>query len=558
MRYLLLLLLISNYVLADVLDVKINPKEPVFNESFEVIFTITSNSDSDKEPIINFDPIGIDVVGKEGPSVATRTSFINGKMSFQRTLTYKYEMVAPRSGYAFLRKINVEFGSKKITHPNINIRILQKARKPREIFVKAEVSKDQYYVGESILVRYYLYNSQRISLSSTDVKRFPKLDKFLKRFHQEKSIPQRVNVDGEIYVRRVIYTAQLFANDPGNYFIDPLSLSVTFNDRNRNMNHFGIFSGRLKKRSLRSKQLKLNIIPVPSENMPANYTGLVGKHDFNFKMNKSKFLANEPIEVELTVQGEGALELFEAPKIIADPSVEEFETSADLKINANFSANKKFEYTYLGRGDVKLAPEMMGFSYFDVESETFKQVEINFPGVQIVGVGSTVPQITKIETQDTKTSEKISPVIEKKPVITFKPLYKTINSFIYYSKHLFILVGCLLIIFLGFLAIKQLQAYRNRKVDIFEQIYRDGLTYSKLYKVISLLGNEGGMIALINDSSLDTNTKKYFIELIEMINAKYRGENPKEKFKIKKKYFQELERYIKSNKHEEDYISNRV
>ena len=63
------------------------------------------------------------------------------------------------------------------------------------------------FVGESILVRYYLYN--RVTVNTTDIKKFPKLNKFLKRYHQERMVAEKVRYNGEIYTRRVLYTAQL-------------------------------------------------------------------------------------------------------------------------------------------------------------------------------------------------------------------------------------------------------------------------------------------------------------------------------------------------------------
>ena len=113
--------------------------------------------------------------------------------------------------------------------------------------------------------------------------------------------------------------------------IDPISLNITYSDRSsryQNRFGFGLQLGRTKKRSIRSKQIKLDIQPLPVEGMPKNFTGLVGKHNFQLKTNKTKYLANEPIEFQLVVAGEGALEVFDAPALLNHPLVEEFETNS--------------------------------------------------------------------------------------------------------------------------------------------------------------------------------------------------------------------------------------
>ena len=61
--------------------------------------------------------------------------------------------------------------------------------------------------------------------------------------------------------------------------------------------------------------------------------------------------------MKLIVDGEGALELFEAPPLFNNDLIEEFESNADLKINPDFTSQKVFDYTYLGRGSVKIEKE---------------------------------------------------------------------------------------------------------------------------------------------------------------------------------------------------------
>ena len=62
----------------------------------------------------------------------------------------------------------------------------------------------------------------------------------------------------------------------------------------------------LRVRTIRSETIKIDVLPLPTEGRPENFTGLVGDHKFRLNYNKTKYLANEPIELELVAEGEGA------------------------------------------------------------------------------------------------------------------------------------------------------------------------------------------------------------------------------------------------------------
>ena len=159
---------------ASSLDIEIDPKEPVLGEPFKVNFVISS--DKGDNPVINFEPSSdLEIISRGNSRVSTRTSFVNGKMSYERKITVAYDLVANKAGSEFIKKVEVVLGQETLKKSYVPIRVLKAPRRARPVFVRAEVEKKQFYVGESILVRYYLYNKADISMSATDVKKFPKL-----------------------------------------------------------------------------------------------------------------------------------------------------------------------------------------------------------------------------------------------------------------------------------------------------------------------------------------------------------------------------------------------
>jgi hypothetical protein len=383
MKIIIIFLLTLSCAFGFEVSTSFNPEYPVKDEPFQVIFEIKSEKGG--TPTISFDPMGVELIDRQNLGSSTRTTYINGKLSTSRTMRIAYKFMPKRTGTIYIRNIKVEMNNQSKSVSTLSKTVLLEPARPRNIFALAEVDKDEAFVNESILVRYYLYN--KVNVTTTDIVKFPALDKFMKRFHQEKQRPERVRYNGDIYVRRIIYTAQLFAKKAGDYRIDPIVMNVSYTDRKLdpfdNLGFGGGF-GRRRSQEVRSKPIEIKIKQLPT-NIPSDFTGLVGEHAFSLKMNKSKFVVNEPIELKLTISGEGALELFDKPVILRNEAIEEFEVSSDLQLGQNFNATKTFDYTYLGRQNLNLEKEEITFSYFEPKDLKFKTVTLNLPKIIIAG-----------------------------------------------------------------------------------------------------------------------------------------------------------------------------
>jgi hypothetical protein len=550
MKKLLVFIIFIISITAQAMDVeiKVSPNEPVAGDPFNVTFVISSDEGSD--PAISFDPMNVEVLSRDQTGVSTRTTYINGKLSVERNVSITYEMVSNSPGSAYLRQIKIELAGETKRLPTKRISILRQARRSKDIFAMAVVDKNEVYVNESLLVRYYLYN--KVPVTSYDIKKFPKLGKFLKRYHQERTSPERVQYKGEIYTRRIIYTAQVFAEKPGQYKIDPITLLIQYPDRNKDpFSNLGLGMGfrSMRKKTVRSKAIKIDAKMLPVDNVPPHFTGLVGKHDFQMKINKAKYLVNEPVEIKFTVKGPGALELFESPKILNDSNLEEFETNSDLKIDQNFIGTKTFDMTYLGRGPVNITGGQIPMSYFDPVSEKFVTVNLDFNGITVVGspakkVIDQKPEATKV-TEPTKSKEVIKEV-EKLP--TFIPIYKLTNTYIYKSKHINLILFGVLLVLIGFKTWKYMSNKSYVAPTPIAIIKRDGVSYSNLYSLISLINNsrDKDMLEIVKDSNLSNKAKNYFMKLIEECEREFKSNENHSNRKINKKYLSEFEKLIKS------------
>jgi hypothetical protein len=556
-------------VFADDVEVEVSPKEPVINESFFVTFRIKIIGDS--SPYISFTPSGVQVSGKKEQGVSISTVVINGKFTTTKEQNIVYELMAERAGSASLKNIKVEVGGKNVNLKDINLNILSAPKRIPDAFMEAEVSKTKAYVGEGIDVNYYLYFKS--SIAANDIKDFPKLNRFIKRFHHINSPVEAVQYHGQVLKRILAYSARIYPEKPGKAIIDPMKISVQVVEiEYGNMGGFGFGQQRIKNKDLASNVIEIEVLPLPSENVPAGFTGLVGEHEFLLTPGKDKYIVNEPIEIKLEVRGKGALEKMEAPLIYTDNNLEAFDTKGEVTETGTTSAKKVFEYTYLARSPMNIKERIASFAYFDPAKGIYVEKKVNIPGFQVGGVAndsiakngtSKDLQINSSESQGIlskipfMSGESNPPLkllkIEKAPLGLVGPIFKN-NKFNLQSITFLNLFLCLVIIFIAFSLWKfknddlHLIVSNNKEAKILvKKLKKTGMNYSDLYQLLKFLVNDSTMSIYdsINNSQLEQDSKNYFKKLLELCEQKGYGQKKSDsQLNFEVKHFKELLKII--------------
>ena len=549
MKVLIFIILILGIQFAHSDDVKIeiNPTKPVAGEMFQAIFRVYT--DADEEPVINFSSYQIEVVGKNNYGVKTSTVYMNGKFSTSRELTIIYDLSGSRPGVAGLRDITVQVGSKTLRHPSLNFTILKEPEVAADVFVMADVPKKTIFLGEGIVVRYYLYS--KVPVSNLDIKKYPKLNNFLKRFLQEPDRSERVTVDGQLYIRTQIYGAKLFAEKIGELKIDPLHLSATVMT-SRSGDPFGSFGlGReARVKSVSSDSIKVEVRPLPEEGKTADFTGLVGKHDFELNINSSRLIVNEPLEVKLTVTGGGALENMEAPTILKQEYLEEFESNGDLKIMSADQAIKVFDYTFLPKDNFTIPASSLTLTYFDPDTMKYVPVQLAINEIVVAGAGQKEikePLKTEIDKETNITIPQI-PSSLSGPLLEGAQSWKSYLGFFNLS-----LSALALIIALGIIINKEkLPSFSSQTIPTgFKKGHFKLSEFSRwMTPLFSITGKPP--LSVIKDSDMSQATKMYFIELLNSNDYKdYSHTKGQFKFVYRSDSFKELDKYIQSVKNED-------
>jgi hypothetical protein len=553
MIWIFLFFALAHVAYAGDLKIEINPPRPVVGEVFQVVFRIFT--ESNEEPEITFNPGGVEVVGKSNQGISTRTIYANGRLTVSREVTVAYDLVAAKSGNAFLRDIKINLGGKLLTYPVVMISVLKEAEEVPDIFVMADVPKKELYVGEGVIVRYYLYS--KVPVSTVDIKKYPKLNNFLKRFLQEPDRSERVSVDGDVYLRTQIYAAKLFPEKPGELKVDSLSLSATY-PSTRPGDPFGAFglNRNFRTKNLSSETIKIQALPLPSPR-PENFSGLVGKHDFQVQFGQTKLIVNEPLEIKLTVSGGGALENLEPPTLLKSSSFEEFETNGDLKISSADDATKTFDFTFLAKENASLPSSKVELTYFEPQIKTYVPVELTIPAIEIAGGNFNTPSSTKkeIPQENTPPEKKENPLqIVTKVQELAGPSLSKISNVRRWIPFLNLILALLTFVFAATFLIKR-QGFMlvQSKHHIPASFKKGSFSLPEFLKWISPLIQKSGKspVFILRDSSLDDQTKNYFIEILNSNDEKSFSHRQGEfKFTYHSGHFKKLGQYIESVKDE--------
>ncbi len=542
-KVLLLIMLIVNHAFGQGMQVELSPKIPTAGERFDLIFQIKMTGN--KSPIISFQHEGLELLGKRTGGVSLNTTVINGRISTSKEITLSYSLLAKRAGIFAISNIVVEVDGKNLNYAPFEIEVLKERKEASGFFLIAIPSKTKIYLGEGIDVNYYLYFQSSLRITGETVEEFPKFEKFIKRFHNIQPTIEQATHNGAVFYRRIIYSARLYPEKTGELNLDPMKLTGQYYDTQRGLDSFGAFgafgfsTGRTEQKTLSSKPIPITVLAVPSP--PQDFTGLIGNHDFKLEAQQQKVLVNEPIEIKFVVEGPGALENFEGPKLFQHPLLEEFDSKSQIS-ELNLSvARKTFNYTYLPKGALQKNSEEKTFSVFDPQTGKFLSKKIILPEI-IVGGASLKSFSSGNQMNFEKGAFTLGELSEDKMLAPYflqtVPLSKKswINLFL----------GMLI------LALGAEMIYRRFSKDgryryyysIWNSLKKNGLNYSALHKLLIPLNNdsmEDSLLSVIENSELSNESKDYFKKLVEFSEKKsYGNQKLNERFEYKESLFKEL------------------
>lgn len=275
------------------------------------------------------------------------------------------------------------------------------------VHVVAHINKKSAYINEPITVEYRLYVSHYNAVNHIQLLNMPKFTNFWN--HVIENTQQQVLegiYKGKEYRYIVLQKGVLLPQKDGDLTIDPMELEMLVETPTGRYDIFGRpeMKRELKKYSSGTHTIKVR--PLPIDNQPESFLGAVGSFTLDKQVNKTQVKANEALELTITVKGKGNLQLIDIPKPIAPVALEVYEPQIIDKISNNLSVgmqgSRTYKYTIVPQYKGKYTIEPIEFSYFDIESKTYKTLTTE-PTVIDVTEGPDLP------TNTIKKNESITP-----------------------------------------------------------------------------------------------------------------------------------------------------
>lgn len=315
----------------------------------------------------------------------------------------------------------------------------------KDLFIKVVVDKSKVYVGEQITASYKLYARLPMNVA---ISKLPSLNGFWTQDFEMpggKITPVEEIVNGQRYQVFTLKKSALFPQQTGTLELDPAEAEGVarivqktkqrdpfFDDPFFNSffmddpfadEFFGRTAYRDVKVKLKSKPVKIEVLPVPETGKPESYTGAVGNFTVTTSLDKTIITTDDVANFKLIINGSGNIKLIEAPMLklpnglsAYDPVVLDTITGRTTTI----SGSKTITYPISPRtpGDYNIPA--ISFTYLNPQSGKYITINTNPVKLQVkpgdnYTAGNTRTARTDIHNISTKAIDKLE--TQPKPLI---------------------------------------------------------------------------------------------------------------------------------------------
>jgi len=423
-RLLLLLIFLSSFAMSQVkFEAKTSKTQLGVNERLRIDFTMNEDGDNFIPPSFeNFKVVG-------GPSQSINNSWINGVRSFSKS--YTYFLSPTKRGTFTIGQSSIEIDGNTYKTSPIQITVTGAVEIPKDpndpnyiasesIHLVAEVSTTKPYLNEPVSVIYKLYVAE-----NTGVRNWSELDSpRYNDFWSQNIEVNRQNVKegkykGENYRYVVLKKTVLYPQKTGKLSIEPLTLDVSVEVPSKRRDVFGRLMMTTTNRNVTAGKRTIDVKPLPSDGRPDDFSGAVGSFEFNMTSNKNTLKATEAFDLKLEVSGKGNLKLFKLPKPNLPSALEVYEPEHSEKVSTNLSGMRgsiSDTYTVVPNAQGRYPIPTVSFSYFDLNTETYKTLKSN----ELVVAVTDDAELSSNENSATKEVQKTNVTTLSKQFSSFK------------------------------------------------------------------------------------------------------------------------------------------
>lgn len=311
---------------------------------------------------------------------STRWQSINGVATV--AISYNFQVMPLKTGDLVIPAVAAVVNGQRITSKPLTIKVLtpdQAQAADAEVleklaWIKIQVPKNEAYLGEVIPAQIQVYATAAENLQ-------------LHQFKAEGYTLGRAThtsqgrvVENNVPYHVITFHMPIAARKVGRLPVGPaectLNVQVPQDSRNRNdpFTQLDVF-GRPQMRPMRiSSQIEnINILPLPTNNVPLNFSGAVGSFSMKVTAGPTNLMAGDPITFRVEIQAKGTLDDLSLPEQSGWREFKTYPATSQIlqKDPLGLSGTKLFEQIVVpAHAEITELPPFQ-FSYFDPEQRRY-------------------------------------------------------------------------------------------------------------------------------------------------------------------------------------------
>jgi hypothetical protein len=370
------------------------PSQVAVGERFRLVYSVNARPSEFNAPQFT----DFRVLSGPSQSTSTSTQIINNQVTTSFTISYTYLLEATKEGSFSIDAAHAVVDGTTYTSSPYTITVSGQAssgaspsappsQQPdqhtgtritsRDIFVRAELSNNNPYQSEQVIVTYKLYT--RLPISRYSIEKLPSYQGFWSENLSDTSQPQATTevIDGIQYSVAEIRRIAIFPQRSGELRIEPLEVEclVRLRSQQRGGSIFDDFFGgsvfgnvQNVPHLVRSNPIALQVKPLPSQNRPSSFKGQVGTYDMTVSLTESELDVNDATNLKIRIQGNGNIRMVEKPDINFPQNLEVFDPNVSDNIRHERSGvrgSREYDMVIIPRTPGEFIIPSIQFSYFD-------------------------------------------------------------------------------------------------------------------------------------------------------------------------------------------------
>jgi len=445
-------------------------------EQIQVDYTATVS-------ISSFAPPAFTDFRAQGPYQSSSMEIANGVSTQSVTLTYV--LVPTKEGTFTIGPASAKSGGKTITSNSLTIKVVKGGSAPsaqqnvndqlkKNILLRIIPQKTRVYLGEELPVMAKIYF--RVNIEPQWQQDNPNFSGFYTMdIPPVRNVtPKKEVLDGVQYSTVEFPLKVLYAQRSGKIVIDPLSLDLVVDLATKSNDPIQQMLGMMQEQRLpytvKSEPVTIDVLPLPETDKP--FSGLVGHFTMKSTLDKSSVKANDAVNLNVTVSGDGGLKLLDSIPFKFPTDFDHFDPKITDHLNvssAGVSGSRNFSYVIIPRHQGAYKIPAVEFTYFDPAKKSYETLTMPEISLDVAkGDNTSASQITTVNSNVNKEDIKLLGSDIRFIHTGHMPSYE-LNNFFLFSIPFFAGIITPLLCFAGFLFARRRYIELNKDIVSVKQ-----------------------------------------------------------------------------------------